>query len=146
MALDQIANRSMEDLGYAYLHCDLLDMGALTTIILKVKLLHVKMHEQHLQKGMFMKVENFGLEPKSKRGFEKGDMHVVIIIELITIVSSILIFQLELVPMFFHMDSIREFRNSIQSWRFATSVVIVTSVRGIGDIKRENIVDYRWRK
>jgi hypothetical protein len=25
---DQIANRSMEDLGYAYLHCDLLDMVA----------------------------------------------------------------------------------------------------------------------
>jgi hypothetical protein len=121
-------------------------MGALTTIILKVKLLHVKMHEQHLQKGMFIKVENFGLELKSKRGFEKGDMHVVIIIELITIVSSILIFQLELVPMFFHIDSIRELRSSIQSWRFVTSVVIVTNVRGIGDIKGENIVDCKWRK
>jgi hypothetical protein len=35
---DQIANRSMEDPGYAYLHCDLLDKVALTTITLKVKL------------------------------------------------------------------------------------------------------------
>jgi hypothetical protein len=57
MAPNQIANRSMEDLGYAYLHCNLLDRATLTTIILKVKSLHVKMHEQHLQKGMFVKVE-----------------------------------------------------------------------------------------
>jgi hypothetical protein len=33
-----IANKSMEDPGYAYLHCDLLDRITLTTIILKVKL------------------------------------------------------------------------------------------------------------
>jgi hypothetical protein len=37
-----------------------------------VKLPHIDMHEQHLQKCMFMKVENFGIESKSKRGFEKG--------------------------------------------------------------------------
>jgi hypothetical protein len=36
-----------------------------------------------------MKVENFGIESKSKRGFDKGDMHVFITIESITIVSSI---------------------------------------------------------
>jgi hypothetical protein len=35
---------------------------------------------------MFTKVGNFGIESKSKRGFEKGDMHVVITIELPTIV------------------------------------------------------------
>jgi hypothetical protein len=29
---------------------------------------------------MFMQVENFNIESKSKRGFEKGDMHVVITI------------------------------------------------------------------
>jgi hypothetical protein len=34
------------------------------------------MHEQK-QKGMFVRVENFGIESKSKRGLEKGDMHVV---------------------------------------------------------------------
>jgi hypothetical protein len=34
------------------------------------------MHKQQ-QKGMFVRVENFGIESKSKRGFEKGDMHVV---------------------------------------------------------------------
>jgi hypothetical protein len=42
---DQIVNRSMEDLGYAYLHCDLLDKVALTTITLRVKSPHIKMHE-----------------------------------------------------------------------------------------------------
>ncbi len=33
-----------------------------------------------------MKVGNFGIESKSKKGFEKGDMHVVITIKLTTIV------------------------------------------------------------
>jgi hypothetical protein len=97
----------------SYLHWDLLDKVALTTITLRVKSPHIEMHEQHLQKGMFMKMENVRIKLKSKRGFEKGDMHVVITIESTTIVSSILAFQLELVPMFFHIDSIRKFRNSI---------------------------------
>ncbi len=44
---DQIANRSMEDLSYTYLHCDLLDKATLTTIILKVKSPYIEMHEQH---------------------------------------------------------------------------------------------------
>jgi hypothetical protein len=47
---DQIANKNMEDLGYAYLHCDLLDRVALTTITLRVKSHHIEMHEQHLHK------------------------------------------------------------------------------------------------
>ncbi len=83
-------------------HCDLLDMAALITLILKVKSLYIKMHEQHLHKCMFVMVENFGIESKSKRGFEKGDMHVAIIIELTTIVFSILTFQLESIPFFSH--------------------------------------------
>jgi hypothetical protein len=58
---------------------------------------------------MFMKVKIFVIESKSKRGFEKGDMHVVITIELMTIVSLITIFEPKLVSMFFHMDSIQEF-------------------------------------
>jgi hypothetical protein len=71
------------------------------------------MYEQHLQKCMFVRVENFGIESKSKRGFEKSDMHVVITIESTTIVLLILAFQFELISMFFHMDSIREFKSSI---------------------------------
>jgi len=42
---DRISNRSMEDPSYAYLHCDLLDKAALTTIALKVKLPYIEMHE-----------------------------------------------------------------------------------------------------
>ncbi len=64
---------------------------------------------------MFVKVENFGIESKSKRGFEKGDMHVVIIVKSMTIVSSITIFEPELVPMFFQLDSIRELTSLFQS-------------------------------
>jgi len=62
---------------------------------------------------MFVKVENFNIESKCKKGFEKGHMHVVITIGLITIVSLIPAFESELILMFFHMDSIREFINSI---------------------------------
>jgi hypothetical protein len=64
-------------------------------------------------------------------------MHVVITIELATIVSSILTFQPEIIPMFFHMDSIREFRSSIHNWRSSTIVVIVIGVKGVGDKKGE---------
>jgi len=45
---DRIANRSMEILGYAYLHCDLLDRAILTIITLKMKSFHIEMYEQHL--------------------------------------------------------------------------------------------------
>jgi hypothetical protein len=61
---------------------------------------------------MFVRVENVGIESKFKRGFEKGDMHVVIIIESTTIVSLIHAFQPKLIPMFFHMDSIKKFKSS----------------------------------
>jgi hypothetical protein len=72
-------------------------------------------------------------------------MHIAITIELTTIVSSILPFQLELVPMFFHMDSIRKFKNFIQSWRFVTIIVIVIGVRGVRDNK-ETIIICRWKR
>jgi hypothetical protein len=42
---DQIPNRSMEDPRYAYLHCDLLDKAALTTITLRIKSTRTDMHE-----------------------------------------------------------------------------------------------------
>ncbi len=58
-------------------------------------------------------MENFGIESKLKRGFEMGDMYVVITIQSTTIVSSIPAFQPKLIPMFLHMDSIKEFRSSI---------------------------------
>ncbi len=82
-------------------------------------------------------VENFSIESKSKRGFEKGDMHVVIIVESTTIVSSIFAFPPKLIPMFFHMNSISKFQNYIQNWGSTTIVVIVIGVRGVGDNKIE---------
>jgi hypothetical protein len=98
---------------------------------------HIKMHEQHLQKGIFLGMKFFGIESKSKKVFEKCDMHVVITIESTTIVSSIPTFQPKLVPMFFHMNSIREFKSFIQSWRFVTIVVIIISVRAVRDSRGE---------
>jgi hypothetical protein len=46
---------------------------------------------------MFVKVKIFGIESKSKRAFEKSDMHLVIIIELMTIVLLIIVFEPKLV-------------------------------------------------
>ncbi len=60
-----------------------------------------------------MRVKFFGIESKSKRGFEKGDMHVAITIESTTIVSSIPTFQIKLISMFFHVNSITKFRSFI---------------------------------
>jgi hypothetical protein len=61
----------MEDLSYAYLHCDLLERVALTAFILRVKSLHVKTHEQHLQKDRFVKVEILALNQSLKGVFKK---------------------------------------------------------------------------
>jgi hypothetical protein len=45
------------------------------------------------------------------------------------------------------MDSIKEFKSYIQSWRFATIIVIVIGVRGVGDSKNEKkIIYYKWRR
>jgi len=41
---DCIAHKILEDPSYVYLHCGLLDEIVLTTIISKVKLLHIEMH------------------------------------------------------------------------------------------------------
>ncbi len=87
---------------------------------------------------MSVRVENFGIESKSKRGFEKGNMHVVITIKSTTILLSIPAFQPKLIPMFFHMDSIREFKSFIQSWRSTTIAIIIIVVKGVGDNKGEN--------
>ncbi len=59
---DWFANKNMEHLGYAYLHCDLLNSATLVIIIFKVKLSYIKKIEHNLQNGMFVKVKNFELE------------------------------------------------------------------------------------
>jgi hypothetical protein len=104
---DQIVNRTMEYQSYAYLHSELLNRVVLSMIILRVKSPHIEMNEQLLKKRMYVKVEFFCIDSKSKRGFEKGDIHIVIIVDSTTIVSSISSFHLELIPMFFHTNSIR---------------------------------------
>jgi hypothetical protein len=47
--------------------------------------------------GMFITVENFNIKSKFKTWFERSGMHIVITIELTTIVSSIIIFKFELI-------------------------------------------------
>ncbi len=51
--------------------------------------------------------------------------------------SLIPTFQPKLIPMFFHMDSIRVFKSFIRSWRSTTIIIIVVGVRGIRDSKGE---------
>ncbi len=68
------------------MHYDLLDIATLITITLKMKLSPIEKHEQTLQKNMFVNVKNIGIQ----KGFQNSDMYVVIIVELTTIMSSIL--------------------------------------------------------
>lgn len=49
------------------------------------------MHEQYLQKDIFVKVESFVIELKFKKGFEKCDMHIIITLESMTIMPSIIL-------------------------------------------------------
>jgi hypothetical protein len=39
--------------------------------------------------------------------------------------------------MFFHMDSIKEFKSSLQNWNFISIVGIIVGVRGKGNNKGE---------
>jgi hypothetical protein len=87
---------------------------------------------------MFVRVKILGIESKFKRGFEKGNMHVVIIIELTTIVSPITTFEFKLVLMFFHIDSIREIRSYLQSWNLVTISFIIVGGKGGRNNKGEN--------
>jgi hypothetical protein len=83
---DRIAKNLVDDPGYTYLYCKLLDATCLTTITLKVKFLHSHVHEQLLQKRFYVKIKKIGVEGKSQRGFEKGGMFVLIMVESTTIV------------------------------------------------------------
>jgi hypothetical protein len=57
-------------------------------------------------------------------------MHIIITIESMTIVPSISSFHPKLIPMFFHIDSIKEFKNYVQKWNFTSIVNYFTSVKG----------------
>jgi hypothetical protein len=61
---DRIIKKTMDDQGYAYLYCELFDWICLITITLHVKSLQIQMHENVLQKGLYVKVENFGIKVK----------------------------------------------------------------------------------
>lgn len=84
-------------------------------------------------------VDFFGIKSKSKQGFDKCDMQIVTIVESTTIVLSIFSFQLELVPLFFQIDSIKKFKNYIQNWKFQNDsiTIVVINVKVIQDNKGE---------
>jgi len=86
---DHITKKTMDDLGYGYLYCKLFDWVGLTIITLLVKSLHIQMHENVLQKGLYVRVEIFKIKARSYNGFEKRDMQMYLIVESTTIVSSI---------------------------------------------------------
>jgi hypothetical protein len=80
-----------------------LDKETLTIITLRVKTPYIDMHEQYLKKDMFVRVDNFDIESKFKKAFEKDDMNVVITVESMTIVSPISVFEPKLVPHGLHL-------------------------------------------
>jgi hypothetical protein len=48
---DHTTQKTMDDLSYVYLYCELLDQVGLTMITLHVKSPNIQMHENVLQKG-----------------------------------------------------------------------------------------------
>jgi hypothetical protein len=63
-------------------------------------------------------------------------MPILIIVESTIIVSTIPTFQLELIPLFFHIDSLQEFRDRFK-FSNATNTIIVTEVKGGGENSHE---------
>lgn len=53
---DCITKKTMDDPSYVCLYCELLDWVGLTTITLWDKSPHIQMHENVLQKGLYVKV------------------------------------------------------------------------------------------
>jgi hypothetical protein len=100
---DRITKKTMDGSGYAYIYCELLDRVGLTMITLRIKSPHIQMHENVLQKWLYVKVKNFGIEVGSHKGFEKGNIPIILIVESIISVLSITTFEHTLIPMFFHL-------------------------------------------
>jgi hypothetical protein len=69
------------------------------------------MDENVLQKRLYVKVENFGIDIRFQKGFEKGDIPIILMVESNTIVSSITTFEHVLTPMFFHPYFLKEFKS-----------------------------------
>jgi hypothetical protein len=143
---DLIAKGAMKNPNYSYLYCDLLDRDGYTTITMMIKNTSMNLIEEHqacLQKGLYVRVENFGLEERTQKNFQKGDMPVIIVVGTTTIISAIPPFQPDLEPIFFHTESIQEFRSKWFNKYACTSLaVIVVGVRGetkvqVGDKPRD---------
>ncbi len=62
---DQITKKLIDDPSYAYLYCELLGVIGLTTITLRVKSPHIRVHEQLFYRGFYVRIENFEIEAKS---------------------------------------------------------------------------------
>jgi hypothetical protein len=115
---DGIANTNMEHPSYAYLHCDLLDKVALTTITFKVKSSHINMLTICKKTCLGrLKISALSQSPK---------VTCMLSLQLYTPIIS---FELKLVPMFFHMDFTRKIKSSLQSWNLTTIIFIIISVR-----------------
>ncbi len=118
-------NHGWSDLGYAYFYCELLNQVGLTMITLWVKSPHIQMHKTVLQKGLYVKVENFGFEVRYQNGFEKGDMPIILMVESTIIVSSITTFEPTLIPMFFHSNFLKEFKSRSLQSKFPTATIVI---------------------
>jgi hypothetical protein len=59
------------------------------------------MHENVLQKTLYVKFKNSGIEARFHRGFEKKDMPTILLVESTIILLSITTLELALILMFF---------------------------------------------
>lgn len=64
-----IVCNAMRDLDYAYLYCDLLDKGGLTTVTMQIKTPFIEEQGEVLQRRVYVKVENFRMQDKLQKLF-----------------------------------------------------------------------------
>jgi hypothetical protein len=69
---DHIANKNLEDPNYAYLCYNLLNKATLTVITLIMKSPHIKKIQHLLQKNMYVKNGELGINQHQKRVLRKA--------------------------------------------------------------------------
>lgn len=82
---DWITNESMKDLGYTYLHCEFVGLGNFDHNHFDCEIASYKNAWTTFVKGYVCEGQKIWHLIKIQKGIEKGDMHIVITIPLITI-------------------------------------------------------------
>jgi len=98
-------------------------------------------HEEKIRRGVYVRVENFGVKRKHARGFQKGDMPWTLLVTQNSHISVLPSFSLEWLPIFYTETCIKDFKKKTHKmFPMASFSIVVVDVRGL--YKGENNEDF----